>query len=83
MALICINPNFREVNDVNTNSAIFGYRIIKIYEGIKIGAFPNGRKDGKIAHLSESETLRQIPKGASGTLRDKGGDAQGYRKCSQ
>lgn len=35
MALICINPNFREVNDVNTNSAIFGYRIIKIYEGIK------------------------------------------------
>ena len=35
MALICINPNFREVNDVNTNSAIFVYRITKIYEGIK------------------------------------------------
>ncbi len=35
MALICINPNFREVNDVNTNAAIFGYRISKIYEGIK------------------------------------------------
>lgn len=35
MALICINPNFREVNDVNTNAAIFGYRITKIYKGIK------------------------------------------------
>ena len=35
MALICINPNFREVNDVNKNSAVFGYRITKIYKGIE------------------------------------------------
>jgi len=37
-----------------------GYGTIKIYEGMKNGTFPKGRKDGRIAYWLESEIQRWI-----------------------